>query len=198
MRIKSWYLKQLTFAESVGLIPVNNLSEAMVHMVNSINISAFINSRGIGRFQKWVLTICFLISLVDGLDAQISSVTVPAMARDLGLAPNEIGLIFSASQLGALIGAFVFGFCADRWGRRPVIILCAAIFSLGTLATMWCGSFATVLCVRLCTGIGIGGALPSYVALATEYAPRRRRGAVRVRMYSFHWTKRKSSIASSF
>jgi MFS family permease len=51
--------------------------------------------------------------------------------------PASLGPIFAASQWGALIGAFLFGPCADRWGRRRFLFTTCLLFSLLTLATAW-------------------------------------------------------------
>jgi AAHS family 4-hydroxybenzoate transporter-like MFS transporter len=149
----------------------------MAAAVGAINVRDLIDRR-VGPYQIWVMTICFMISLVDGVDSQAPSVTGPMMASDLHLAPGALGPILSASPWGALFGAFLFGVCADRWGRRPILIGCGVLFSCATLATAWSDSFTTLLICRLVTGFGIGGALPSFFAMSVEYAPQRRRAGV--------------------
>lgn len=143
----------------------------------TVNVTALID-RGVGRYQVWLFTICFLISLVDGLDSQIMSVTGPMMARDLQLPPGALGPLLSASQWGSLIGAFAIGFFADRWGRRHTLLACGLVFSVATLATAWADSFTALFVLRVVTGLGIGGAVPCYLALSAEYAPERKRAGV--------------------
>ncbi|MDH7798309.1 AAHS family 4-hydroxybenzoate transporter-like MFS transporter [Beijerinckia sp. GAS462] len=142
-----------------------------------VNVSTVIN-RGIGRYQLWLFAICFLISLVDGLDSQIMSVTGPVMARDMQLPAGALGPLLSASQWGSLVGAFGIGFFADRWGRRQTLLACGLVFSIGTLATAWADSFTALFALRVITGLGVGGAVPCYLALAAEYAPENRRAGV--------------------
>lgn len=143
----------------------------------TVNVSALIDRR-IGVYQLWLFLICFLVSLVDGLDSQIMSVTGPMMVRDLHLAPSTLGPLLSASQWGCLIGAFAIGFFADRWGRRQALLGCGLVFSVATLATAWADSFAAIFVLRIITGLGIGGAVPCYLALAAEYAPENRRAGI--------------------
>jgi AAHS family 4-hydroxybenzoate transporter-like MFS transporter len=145
--------------------------------IGSINVRTLIDRR-MGPYQIRVFALCFLISLMDGLDSQATSVTGPMMMRDLNLERGALGPILSASQFGALIGAILFGLCADRWGRRGVLIGCGLLFGCATLATAWANSFETLLGLRVLTGLGIGGAVPCYVALASEYAPQHRRAGV--------------------
>lgn len=143
----------------------------------TVNVTTLIN-RKVGAYQLWLFTICFLISLVDGLDSQIMSVTGPVIARDMQLPAGALGPLLSASQWGSLIGAFGIGFFADRWGRRQTLLACALVFSVGTLATAWADSFTTLFALRIITGLGIGGAVPCYLALAAEYAPENKRAGV--------------------
>ncbi|MEK9280905.1 MULTISPECIES: MFS transporter [unclassified Bradyrhizobium] len=142
-----------------------------------VNVSALID-RKVSGYQWWLFAICFLISLIDGLDSQIMSVTGPMIARGLKLSPGALGPLLSASQWGALIGAFGIGFFSDRWGRRRMLLVCGLLFSTATLATAWAESFSTLLTLRIVTGLGIGGAVPCYLALAAEYAPERNRAGV--------------------
>lgn len=149
----------------------------MIADLGSVNVRALID-RQIGRYQIWIFVICFLISLMDGLDSQVLSVTGPMMIHDLHLARGDLGPILSSSQFGSLIGAILFGVCADRWGRRGVLIGCSLLFGAATLATAWTNSFEALLSIRVLTGLGIGGAVPCYLALASEYAPQHKRAGV--------------------
>lgn len=142
-----------------------------------VNVRAMIDAR-LGPYQIWVIVICFLIALVDGVDSQAPSITGPMMAADLGFAHGALGPVLSASPWGALFGALLFGVCADRWGRRPVLIGCSVLFGVAMLATAWSESYTTLLICRLVTGFGIGGALASFFALSAEYAPQRMRAGV--------------------
>lgn len=149
----------------------------MARASDAVNVSALIDRR-LGPYQIWIIAICFVIAFIDGLDTQAIGVTGPLIAADLHLAPGSLGPIFAASQWGALIGAFLFGPCADRWGRRRFLFTTCALFSLLTLATAWATSFESLLVLRALTGLGIGGARPCFVALASEYAPRRLRAGM--------------------
>lgn len=143
----------------------------------TVNVTALID-RKVSAYQLWLFAICFLISLVDGLDSQIMSVTGPMIARELQLPAGALGPLLSASQWGSLIGAFGIGFFADRWGRRQTLLACGLLFSVTTLATAWADNFSSLFALRIITGLGIGGAVPCYLALAAEYAPERKRAGV--------------------
>jgi AAHS family 4-hydroxybenzoate transporter-like MFS transporter len=147
-----------------------------------VDVSALIDRR-MTPFQLGIFATCFLIALLDGVDSQVISVTGPAMVSDLNLSRAALGPIFSAAPWGGLVGAMVFGPCADRWGRRRFLILCSLICGAATLATPLATSTTSLFALRALTGFGLGGAGPCFVALASEFAPRR----VRAGMVTMIW-----------
>ena len=77
-----------------------------------------------------------------------------------------------------MLGALLFAPLADRIGRRRVIIWSCIAFGLCTLLTVWVGSLNSLLVLRFFTGLGLGGALPNAIGLASEYAPKKRRASI--------------------
>jgi len=72
-----------------------------------------------------------------------------------------------------LIGAVVLGPMADRFGRKTMMVLSTIIFGALSFATAYASGHDELLVLRFLTGIGLGGALPNALALASEYSPRR-------------------------
>ncbi|MDB5481008.1 MAG: 3-hydroxyphenylpropionic acid transporter [Caulobacteraceae bacterium] len=125
------------------------------------------------------LALCFVAILCEGIDIQSMGLAAPRMAPALGLARDQLGPLFSASILGLLIGAVIFGRVADRFGRKGTLIVCLVVFGVFSLATAAVRPFGALLVVRLLAGLGLGGALPNLVALAAEaVAPESRAGLV--------------------
>ena len=63
----------------------------------------------------------------------------------------------------------------DAYGRRPALLVSAALFGVMTLLTATATSVATLALWRFLTGIGLGAALPGAVALMAEFTPARHR-----------------------
>jgi AAHS family 4-hydroxybenzoate transporter-like MFS transporter len=141
----------------------------------TINVNDVIDSRPLSRFQILTFTLCVLVGAIDGFDSQSIAFVAPMMANDLGLDIRSFGPIFAAGNIGGLIGALTLPMIADKIGRRSIIILSVVMFALCTLANAYTRSYESLLVVRFLCGLGIGAALPSVIALATEYAPRPRR-----------------------
>lgn len=118
---------------------------------------------------------CALVAFLDGFDTQAIAPAAPAIAHQLGLAPTAMGPAFSASQIGFLLGAFLFGALGDRHGRKRMLLVCTGLFALGTFGTAFVQSLPMLLAFRLLAGLGLGGASPNFVSLASEFASPGRR-----------------------
>ena len=112
--------------------------------------------------------LCFLIAVLEGFDIQAMGVAAPRVAREFGFLPQQMGWIFSISNIGLVIGASFGGWLADKWGRKPIFIAAVALFGVFTLLTAMVGSYETFLSVRFCAGLGFGAALPNMMAIAAE------------------------------
>jgi AAHS family 4-hydroxybenzoate transporter-like MFS transporter len=143
-------------------------------MSSTVNLTTALDARPMGRFQQTVVALCFLVAFVDGYDLVAISYAAPAM-RAAGLfEPTQLGSIFSAALLGAMVGNFVCGPLGDSHGRRKVIIFSTFVFASATLATAFATSFPILLVIRFVAGFGLGVANISGYALSAEYAPRKR------------------------
>lgn len=125
--------------------------------------------------QGWIIALCGAVALIDGFDTQAIAFVAPHISGAWHIKPAAFGPVFGAGLLGSFIGALVFGPLGDRIGRKPALLLSISIFAAGSLATAWVASLAALVGMRVVTGFGLGGALPCFIALASEYAPRHRR-----------------------
>lgn len=144
---------------------------------DTFNVSELIDRR-LGAYQILIIAICLLVALLDGFDSQAIGITAPLMIPALHLRPDQLGAIFSSASWGFLVGALLFGPCADRWGRKQFLIASGLLFSACMLVTPWAFDFTSLLWIRFVTGIGLGGVAPCFVSIATEYAPRRMRAGL--------------------
>lgn len=125
-----------------------------------------------------VLAVCLLAAMLEGFDIQSMGVAAPRMVPALGLTAGQAGWAFSASLVGLMIGASGGGAIADRIGRRPVLVFSAAAFGLFSLTTPLARGFEALLAVRVLTGLGLGGAMPMLIALASEQASAARKATL--------------------
>lgn len=141
------------------------------------------------RFSKYqfvIVGLCALVALLDGFDTQSIGYAAPRIAEDWGVDSALFGPIFSAGLFGLVAGGLIFGPLADRFGRKPMIVISTAIFGIFCFATAWADTLTHLLILRFLTGIGLGAAMPNLIALTAEYAPQRLRAtAVMVMVCGF-------------
>ena len=140
-----------------------------------VDVAGLIDDRPISALQIRIFVLCAAVALLDGLCSQGIGVAAPAMRVELGVPAALFQWTFSSGLFGAAIGAMLFGPIADRLGRKPALIFSVALFGAMTLATAFSSSFALLLVYRFAAGIGLGGAIPCFIALGAEYAPAKRR-----------------------
>jgi AAHS family 3-hydroxyphenylpropionic acid transporter len=126
--------------------------------------------------RAWLtVSLCCLAAMAEGYDIQSMGVAAPGMAPALHLTRDQLGPAFSASTVGLLVGAIVIGALADRIGRKWALIGSLAVFGAFTLATPLSTSLPMLLAIRTLAGLGLGGAMPNFIALASESVAERRR-----------------------
>jgi AAHS family 4-hydroxybenzoate transporter-like MFS transporter len=133
-----------------------------------------------GALQYQVVVLCFLAILFDGIDTTAIGVVVPALARSWNIAPAAFTLTFLATNLGAVVGYLACGPLAERIGRRRLIIVSVIWFGVCTLLTALAGTVTVLWILRFITALGLGGAVPTGIAHAADYAPIRYRDAMTV------------------
>ena len=143
-----------------------------------LDVTEFIDTAGIRPRQWLVVLLCGLVALLDGLDVQSIGLAAPLMGPVLHIPPQSFGVVFSAALAGLALGAFALGPVADRIGRKGILIASMLCFGLFTLATAYATGFTDLMVYRFLAGVGLGGAMPSFISLASEYVPGQRRAAV--------------------
>jgi AAHS family 4-hydroxybenzoate transporter-like MFS transporter len=150
----------------------------------TLKISDIVDGRPVSALQYRVFALCALVAFMDGFDTQAIGYVAPLLATAVARPIADFGVVFSAGLAGAAAGAFGFGPLADRYGRRRPLIAACLLFSVFSIATLFVASFGELVLVRVLTGIGLGGAIPTCLALVAEYAPRQRRGLAVTAMFS--------------
>jgi MFS transporter, AAHS family, 4-hydroxybenzoate transporter len=143
-----------------------------------VDVAAVINDSEISRFQYIIFTLCILIMMCDGFDTQALAYVAPSIASEWKLSPGIFGPVFAAVLLGSMVGAFGFGYLADRFGRKRTLVLCMILFGALNIGSAYATSIESFTLLRFLCGIGLGGVIPNVMALVSEYAPARRRATL--------------------
>lgn len=93
---------------------------------------------------------------------------------------GESALILLASGVASIPGGWVFGWLADKIGRRSVFIITVLTFSVATglMALTPAQNWAYLVAMRLVVGVGVGGMAPCSLVLVQEFVPTSKRGLI--------------------
>jgi SP family galactose:H+ symporter-like MFS transporter len=130
------------------------------------------------RFVYIAALFAALGGLLFGYDTGVISGALIFIKREFGLTTAAEEIVVSGVLLGATIGAIIGGKAADLFGRRRVLLVTAAIFSIGALASAVAPSPAILIVSRVVLGLAIGLASTNVPVYLSEVAPPHARGWV--------------------
>jgi MFS family permease len=125
--------------------------------------------------QLLIILICFLCNMLDGMDVLIISYTAPAIAKAWSISPANLGIVFSSGLVGMTAGAIFLAPLADRFGRKPLMVLAALLMGSCIYLTSYATDINVLMIYRFISGLGIGTMMASTAAITAEYAPERTR-----------------------
>lgn len=136
----------------------------------------------IGRFrrltpvQRNTFVACFLGWSLDAFDFFILIFCVSAIAADFNTKVSTVANAIFLTLAMRPVGAFLFGWMADRYGRRPTLMIDIIAYSIFELGSAFAPSLATFMVMRALFGIAMGGEWGVGAALAFESLPSEGRG----------------------
>jgi benzoate transport len=125
------------------------------------------------RFQVLAVALCVLMNMLDGFDVLAMAFVGPQISAEWHLTGTQLGLLLSAGLFGMAGGSVFVAPAADRFGRRLLILLCLPTIAIGMLCSAFAQDTTQLVVLRLITGIGIGGILPSINVITSEFANNR-------------------------
>lgn len=114
--------------------------------------------------------------LLDAFDFFLVTFCLTSMAREFHKTDAQIALVITMTMAFRPVGGFIFGFIADRYGRRLPLMINISVFALAEILTGLAPSYSTLIAVRALFGVVMGGNWGVGASLAMEGAPKGRRG----------------------
>jgi MFS family permease len=131
-----------------------------------------------GPFHTLVVTALGITWILDGLEVTLAGSVAGALKESpvLQFSNTEIGLVSSAYLAGAVLGALLFGWLTDRWGRKKLFFITLTVYLCATAATAFSWNLWSFALFRFLTGAGIGGEYTAINSTIQELVPARVRG----------------------
>ena len=140
-------------------------------------------------YAGWVAPLCWTAVALEGFDLVVLGVVLPALLQEptWGLTPNTASLVSVVGLVGVMIGAMLVGAISDVIGRRQTVVWTVVVFSMLTLACAFAPNPFVFGLLRFLAGLGLGGVLPTAIAMVNEFARTGRGGqATTTLMTGYH------------
>jgi SHS family lactate transporter-like MFS transporter len=132
--------------------------------------------RALNSRQRLAFTACFLGWTLDAFDFFLLTFCLDAIATTFHLTLESAARSIFWTLLMRPVGAILFGVLAERFGRKPVLMLNVVSFSVFAVASAFAPTFGMFLVARALFGVGMGGEWGVGAALALESLPEEGRG----------------------
>jgi len=134
--------------------------------------------KGWSSAQKHVVAASYLGWTLDAFDFFLLVFVIKDVAGEFGTAVSSIALAVTLTLALRPVGAFIFGRLADRFGRRPILMLDVALYSVLGFATAFAPNLTAFLLIRALFGVAMGGEGGIGASLTMETVKPEARGLV--------------------
>jgi len=134
--------------------------------------------RALNNQQRHTVLASFLGWTLDAFDFFLMTFAVSAIATEFKVERPQVFVAVTFTLAARPLGAFFFGRLAERFGRRPILMLDIGLFSAFEFATAFSPNLATLILLRFLFGFAMGGEWGIGASLALESIPAKARGIV--------------------
>lgn len=141
-------------------------------------MSLLADVKALDRSQRSAIWASYLGWTLDAFDFFLMVFMLKTIAAEFGSDIKTVALAVTLTLAARPFGALFFGYLADRFGRRPILMIDIALFSLFEFASAFAPSLAVLFVLRTLFGFAMGGEWGIGASLAMESVPARLRGPV--------------------
>jgi len=125
--------------------------------------------------QRRTLLAAALGWMLDAFDAMLYALVLAHIMRDFGMSKATAGLLYTLTLVASGIGGVLFGFIADRIGRKRALMLSILTYSICSFASGLSTGIVSLAVFRFILGLGMGGEWNTGATLVAETWPDERR-----------------------
>jgi len=160
-----------------------------MQQIHTTDIPARLDALRWGRFHTLVVAALGISWVLDGLEVTLAGAVAGALKASptMQFTDAQVGASASAYLAGAVLGALLFGWLTDRWGRRRLFFVTLAVYLIGTAASAFAPGYGVFALCRFITGAGIGGEYAAINSAIQELIPARYRGRTDLAINGSFW-----------
>ena len=134
--------------------------------------------KALNKVQRAAFAASFLGWALDAFDYFLLTFILKDIAAEFHAKVTAVSVAITLTLVARPFGAFVFGRLADRYGRRPILMIDVGLYSVLALASAFSPNLMTLLVLRCLFGFAMGGEWGIGASLALETIPAKSRGVV--------------------
>ncbi|HVB48608.1 MAG TPA: MFS transporter [Burkholderiales bacterium] len=123
--------------------------------------------------------------LLDAFEVTIVNNVISVFKELWHLSNLQASWILSIWFVGLMLGAYLFGYLADRYGRKRLFLATLLVYGTFTFLTAFAWNYPSLMALRLLTAIGVGAEYAAINAAISEFIPARHRGKTNATVMNF-------------
>lgn len=140
-----------------------------------LTVRDLLDTNKLGGRRAALILVGFFCVLLDGIDIGVWGFIYPHVIKDWGVPVQQVTVVATAGYIALALGALLAGPVADRFGRKPTLLVSVALFAVSLLAA---GAATSIEAIGICRAFacaGLGAVMPTAITLVSEYLPRKRK-----------------------
>ncbi|HLX39460.1 MAG TPA: MFS transporter [Ktedonobacteraceae bacterium] len=137
------------------------------------------------RFHTMATAVLGIGWLLDAFEVNIVGSVLGVIQSVFHLDANQAAWVVSIWLIGIMFGAFIFGYLADRFGRKRLFLVTLIMYSICTLLTALSPTYLFLMIFRFLTAIGVGAEYAAINSAISEFIPPKNRGKVNALVMNF-------------
>lgn len=130
------------------------------------------------KFHTTITAVLGVGWLLDAFEVNIVGSVLGIIQNVFHLNANQASWVVSIWLIGIMFGAFIFGYLADRFGRKRLFLATLVMYSFFTILTALSPNYAFLLMFRFLTAIGVGAEYTAINSAISEFIPPNNRGKI--------------------
>ena len=159
-----------------GEIPLSTPVPAGATGAQMQQLENALNQIGVTRSHKSIIFLVVCGVLFDVFEQNAVGLVGPLLREQWGLSATDIGFLNTITFIAAAMGRLLSGYMADRFGRRTMLNVNLALFTLGAIGCALAPGYTVLAIARFVVGFGLGGEITTAVTMLAEFCSAKFRG----------------------